>query len=202
MFVGFIAVVVILLVIVGLMSSGSTSGSGGVDQTKATKVLTEISALAQSAGFYQTTTADSDYAGMNLASLQTAGIVATDDVVAVAGGDADDPASGTVNGFLIDDTGADTAEAAIGDGVELVKSKAVKGLYYDLLESPVTSTNFIISTNVAASDVPVASSLAKALESSYAKLDKGGVPLDNVAGDPTRTTGSVLDDGEIVAAFK
>ena len=81
MFTGFIAVIVVILIIAGIMASGTTSASGGVDQTKASKVVSEISALAQGVGFYKTTTDANDYTGISVDALKTAGIVSENDVI-------------------------------------------------------------------------------------------------------------------------
>ena len=64
MLIGFIVVIVMILVIVGLMATGNSGGGTGVNQTKATKVVTEIGTLAQSVSFYKTTTAAGDLAGL------------------------------------------------------------------------------------------------------------------------------------------
>ena len=68
MLIGFIVVIVMILVIVGLMATGNSGGGTGVNQTKATKVVTEIGTLAQSLAFYKTTTNTGDYTGFNQAS--------------------------------------------------------------------------------------------------------------------------------------
>lgn len=162
MFVGFIAVVVILLVIVGLMSSGATNGSGGVDQTKATKALSEVSALVQSTGFYKTTTAMSNYAGLTVDTLVTNGIVASTDIVAA-------------NATTKDDAGV----VVVGN---VVKSKAVDGLFYKISEGANTAQmKMEVVVDSAKISATVQAGLAKALDSSYGKLTDSAVSVTNTA---------------------
>ena len=184
MFVGFIAVVVILLVIVGLMSSGSTSGSGGVDQTKATKVLTEVSALVQSAGFFQTTTTNSDYDGITVGTLETAGIIATADIADVS----------ALTTLSLTPAADGTTDAADLGETAVVASKSVKGLYYNLQAASAGTSTFVLNTIVDTAELTAGDSLSKALESSYSKLDKGAV-------NPG-VTGSDATDAAIVMTFK
>ena len=174
MFVGFIAVVVILLVIVGLMSSGATNGSGGVDQTKATKALSEISALAQSTGFYKTTTAGSDYAALSTQGLIDAGIVASADIYTTVAAD-----NVKVNGVQV--------VAA----TKLVKSKAVTGLYYAAVVNGTSVANFDLTVACDSDDIGATSGLGAALEKTYTKL----------AGNATVASGTVTTDGSAVITF-
>jgi hypothetical protein len=174
MFVGFIAVVVILLVIVGLMSSGATNGSGGVDQTKATKALSEISALAQSTGFYKTTTAGSDYTGLTTQGLIDAGIVASADIYTTVAAD-----NVKVNGVQV--------VAA----TKMVKSKAVTGLYYGAVVNGTSVANFDLTVACDSDDIGATSGLGAALEKTYTKL----------AGNASVATGTVTTDGSAVITF-
>jgi hypothetical protein len=160
MFVGFIAVVVILLVIVGLMSSGATSGSGGVDQTKATKMLGEISGLAQAAGFYKTTNANSNYANMTIPLLISNGIVAVEDTL---------QADGSASTAL-------TASTATH-----IRSKSVPEVAYTLVVDPANVNRILLSAvdSPDAAQGAVTASLGAALETSFTKL----VPNGNVVTD-------------------
>lgn len=185
MFVGFIAVVVILLVIVGLMSSGATSGSGGVDQTKATKVLGELSGLAQSAGFYKTTTVGSNYAGLTVGQLVANGIVSVDDTIKVDGTPA---------------TGAGDAAHIVSKSVpELVYTVAVDGARTNrLVVTPLMHPDADLAT-IGLQPAVITASLGGALEAAYAKL----VPEANVFAtgtfDPAvTTTGSHVDKGTVI----
>lgn len=63
MLIGFIVVIVMILVIVGLMATGNSGGGTGVNQTRATKVVTEIGTLAQSLSFFKTTTGSGNFEG-------------------------------------------------------------------------------------------------------------------------------------------
>jgi len=184
MFVGFIAVVVILLIIVGLMSTGATSGSGGVDQTKATKAISEISALAQSTGFFKTTTDNSNYEGLTVDTLENNGIISKADTVAISAGD--------YNIEALQDN-----SASISDGDKVVVSKAVPGLVYKVVadhalasDAAVNNTYFDIS--IAANktaDNGLTASLMQALDTAYAKVSA------NVDGNATSLVGA---DGAIV----
>lgn len=170
MLVGFIAVIVILLVIVGLMSAGGTSGSGGVDQTKATKVVSEISALAQSAGFYKTTTKNSNFEGMNVAALIDAGIIDSADAIVFV--DAD----GSTGLTVVDPTTVDMIGEAIEEDkiatedAEYVKSKAVSGVYYNVAVDGADTTNntMVVGVDI---DQNLQPSLRKAIDQVASKLD-------------------------------
>ena len=171
MFVGFIAVIVVILIIVALMSTGATSGSGGVDQTKATKAVGEISALGQSIGFFKTTTTNNDYAGIDVTKLISAGIISDADTVISAT---------SMKGLAgtIDNTTEAAALSATTDK-SLIKSKAVKGLYYQVLPGATAST-FVIKTVIdeAAGNIAAVGStddgLRAAIEAAVGKLDGNG----------------------------
>lgn len=160
MFVGFIAVVVILLVVVGLMSTGATNGSGGVDQTKATKVISEISALVQSTGFYKTTNATSSYSGVTVANLVAAGIVDSADTVTTT-------AAGTAGAFTTITTDDGTTQALIPTTTQVIVSKSVPGVYY-VIGAGASTNQFKIQ--VAADATTLSSTLKSALQTNYSKL--------------------------------
>lgn len=175
MFVGFIAVIVIILIIVTLMSTGATSGSGGVDQTKATKAIGEISALGQAIGFYKTTSQGSNYDGISVANLVSAGIV-----------NADDLANSTTDMNKVAQAGgAIAALSAVDDA--LIASKAVPGLYYNVVKSTESNNQFVIEviTDNSVLNTTTDSGLLSALETSYAKLSTTGAVV----------TGTVATDG-------
>lgn len=181
MFVGFIAVIVIILVIVTLMSTGATNGSGGVDQTKATKAISEVSALAQSAGFYKTTTPNSNYDGITVASLVNAGIVASGDVSTLG-------ATAAPTQFL-GNAGLKTADFSA------IESKAVQGLYYVITEHAGSKSSFdvevVIDTTVIDHDA-VDAGLVKAIEKSIEKLTAS---IEGVAN-------TTVNDGAAVLNFR
>lgn len=184
MFVGFIAVIVVILIIVALMSTGATSGSGGVDQTKATKAVGEISALGQSIGFFKTTTVNNDYTGISVASLINAGIISADDVVGSTAAMKALPVSGAgVVGAAAEDL------TAVPNSV--IKSKAVKGLYYQVLPGASAST-FVVRTVVDEAAGGIAAvggtddGLRTAIESAVSKLNNNGA---------TVVLGTVNNDG-------
>jgi len=183
MFIGFIAVIVILLIIVAVMSTGVTTGSGGVDQTKAAKVVTELGTLAQSIGFYKTITTNSDYEGVSVDELSNAGIVASEDIVDVV----------TLNNVK-DDAGNDITTGNI------ITSKAIKGLYYDV--TPATnSVNYVkIKALVDTDDVETGSTLAQALEKAYTKFGEGADDADEngvkVGAINTAETGDAADGAQ------
>ncbi len=183
MFVGFIAVIVVILIIVALMSTGATSGSGGVDQTKATKAVGEISALGQSIGFFKTTTVNNDYTGISVASLVNAGIISAADVV---GSTANMKGLPVTSGSV----GA-AAEALTVVPNSAIKSKAVKGLYYQVLPGASAST-FVVRTVVDEAAGGIAAvggtddGLRAAIESAVSKLNNNGA---------TVVLGTVNNDG-------
>ena len=192
MFVGFIAVIVVILIIVALMSTGSTSGSGGVDQTKATKAVGEISALGQSIGFFKATTTNNDYSGISVASLVNAGIISSADVVAST---ADMKALPVTSGAV---GAAEAALTAVPNSV--IQSKAVKGLYYEVLPGATAST-FVIRTvidqaagGIAAVAVGGADNgLRAAIEAAVNKLNNNGA---------TVALGTVENDGLVGVTIK
>ncbi len=192
MFVGFIAVIVVILIIVALMSTGATSGSGGVDQTKATKAVGEISALGQSIGFFKTTTTNNDYSAISVKKLVDAGIISSSDVVD----------STTAMVALPVTSGAVGAAEAALTVVEksVIQSKAVKGLYYEVLPGATAST-FVIRTvidqaagGIAAVAVGGADNgLRAAIEAAVNKLNNNGA---------TVALGTVENDGLVGVTIK
>lgn len=193
MFVGFIAVIVVILIIVALMSTGATSGSGGVDQTKATKAVGEISALGQSIGFFKTTTTNNDYTGISVTSLINAGIISSADVIGSTTAMKALPVSGA--GVV---GAAEEALTAVPNSA--IKSKAVKGLYYQVLPGASAST-FVVRTvideaagGIAAVAVGGADNgLRAAIEAAVAKLDGNGA---------TVALGTVNNDGLVGVTIK
>ena len=191
MFVGFIAVIVVILIIVALMSTGATSGSGGVDQTKATKAVGEISALGQSIGFFKTTTTNNDYTGISVASLINAGIISSNDVV-----------GSTTNMKALPVSGAgvvgNTEETLTAVPNSVIKSKAVKGLYYQVLPGASAST-FVIRTIIEEGANGIAAvggaddGLRAAIESAVSKLNDNGA---------TVAIGTVNNDGLVGVTIK
>ena len=191
MFVGFIAVIVVILIIVALMSTGATSGSGGVDQTKATKAVGEISALGQSIGFFKTTTTNNDYTGISVTSLINAGIISSDDVVGSTANMKALPVSGA--GVV-----GNTEETLTVVANSVIKSKAVKGLYYQVLPGASAST-FVIRTIIEEGANGIAAvggaddGLRAAIESAVSKLDNNGA---------TVVLGTVNNDGLVGVTIK
>lgn len=191
MFVGFIAVIVVILIIVALMSTGATSGSGGVDQTKATKAVGEISALGQSIGFFKTTTSNNDYAGIDVDSLISAGIISeTDTIKSTTSMKGLPVTSGAVD--------ANAEEAALAADLDLIKSKAVKGLYYQVLPGATAST-FVIRTIIDEGTGGIAAvggaddGLRAAIEVAVGKLNDNGADV---------APGKIKDDGLVGIALK
>jgi len=162
MFVGFIAIIVVLLIIVAAMSTGSTSGSGGVDQTQATKVLSEFSGLTQSFDFYKTTTTLSDYEGISVPNLVKNGIVNTADT-ADAGNDG---LAGTTD---------DVTPAVNND---FIVSKALDGVTYTVAPDANTNAKKVTTVTIAglvsdsAADA-IASTLTSKLASSATVVSDG-----------------------------
>ena len=187
MFIGFIAIIVALLIIVAVMSTGSTSGSGGIDQTKATKMVSEISALQQAAGFYKTTTANNDYGTaatgdqISVVNLQNAGIIASADIVVTSA----DGVAGAYAGIQ------DLDQAAIVAGSSLIASKAVPGLFYSVAPTAdgsqvvisVVPSSSIYDANPAdawdATSADERTTLANSLESAFGKF-AGTATVDTV----------------------
>jgi hypothetical protein len=173
MFMTLIAVVVVLLLIIGYMSQSTTSGSGGVDQTKAAKMVTEMGALAQSASFYKTMTTDADYKDVSVAQLKDAGIVDALDLVDVT---------------TIDNLTGDSAVPAAGD---VIKSKAINGLYYIVKEGS-NDKYLVIESFVDTDDIADDSSLAKAMDKALEKF--------NVDGDASDSTINATDGNVTIVA--
>jgi len=180
MFVGFIAVIIILLIIVGLMSTGGTNASGGINQTKAVKAVSEISTIAQSTGYYKTSNT-SNYDKLSLVGLETLGILDHTDLVEANGDGVDYAGKG---GTFIDNAGA------VADNTLLIRSKSVEGLYYTIqANADITKFDFnlVVDTTVIADG----STLAKALDSSMLKFTNA---VSLASSSPT--------DGAAVITFK
>lgn len=161
MFVGFIAVIIILLLIVGLMSTGVTSASGGIDQTKAVKAVSEISGIAQSTGYYKTAQDTVNYKSLTLVSLEELGIVDHNDLIETNGDGVD---YSTFHGTFIDNAGA------VADNTILIRSKSIDGLFYNITQNADTTNKFDLDLVVSTDLIPDNSSLAKALDMSLIKL--------------------------------
>lgn len=187
MLVGFIAVVVILLVIVGLMSSGATSGTGGIDQTKAAKTLSEMSSIMQQVGFVKTISANSDYSdlaetavgdGLGVDSLVSAGIVDPSDVVATDGG------ATTVEGKTVH--AEDGVSVPVADS-NLIKSKSISGIYYQIRQTAGDANSFEV---VVYSDDALTSTMKSALHASYNKFSTSALNVANTADVDAGTAGN------------
>jgi hypothetical protein len=198
MFIGFIAVIVVLLIIVAVMSTGTTTGSGGVDQTKAAKMVTEVSALAQTAGFYKTTQVDNNYASVSVANLVTAGIVSVDDVKTVA-------VEGAIDSLTDVKLNGGTAAAALVPTGNYIKSKAVSGLFYAI--APTTDNKGIVITTAASAGMitiggnattegTAATTLGQALETAYNKFN---TTTPSIATKASAAVEGVVVDGAAVS---
>lgn len=176
MFTGFIAVIVVILIIAGIMATGTTSASGGVDQTKASKAVSEISALTQGIGFYKTTTDANDYTGISVQALQDAGIVDGNDVYALA-------ADGE---YVYDD---DTNVTA---GTKVIKSRAVDGLAYIAEEN--AGDHGVYKFHVVAKP-GMLSTLKAALDTAYNKKFNGHVA--SFSNNDTDSNGNPVYDGAV-----
>ena len=181
MFIGFIAVIVVLLIIVAVMSTGTTTGSGGVDQTKAAKMVTEMSALAQTAGFYKTTTVDNDYAGVDVDALVASGIVSSDDIVV----------ADVLTNALIQ---SDAKATAVVNAANMISSKAVSGLSY--VVEPTTALNGIVVST--AGSAAIEGTLAAALEKAYAKFGTGAAIATAAIEGQVAETAEVAGVGSVV----
>jgi hypothetical protein len=181
MLVGFIAIIVILLVIIGVMSTGATSGSGGVDQTKATKLVSELSGIAQSVGFFKTTTTNGDYDGITLDKVATAGIVELE----------------SMGSGYKDAAGVEVADA------NYIKSNAVNGVFYNVkphknADNTVAKGNFDVDVYVNENELGSQSKgLNQAIETALTKFGAA-----NVDTGTTDATDAKASDGAATVTFK
>lgn len=159
MFVGFIAVVAILLVIVGLMSSGGATpgGSALMNNTKATKMLQEISGIVQSVNSYKSVSPSGSYYDspteyITMTSAKNYGIFSDEDLYTVLGTET------FVSNWIIPPVAGD----------KLLKSLAIPGVYYKIDLYGVGT--FALSVVVDTANPLVTSDLKIAMESAYKKL--------------------------------
>jgi len=171
MLIGFIVVIVMILVIVGLMATGNSGGGTGVNQTKATKVVTEIGTLAQSLAFYKTTTSAGDYLGFNeTKAVSLLGGYASNASIVESTLNNSTAAAG---GFDVDGDGATTSTIANG-----LVSQAVPTLSY-VFSTNSTSDSLVISVILGGTDL----ALDKAIGATVAsKLNGGNMLVDATSG--------------------
>jgi len=176
MLIGFIVVIVMILVIVGLMATGNSGGGTGVNQTKATKVVSEIGTIAQSLSFYKTTTNAGNYAGFNQAAaknlLQPAGYDFTDTTTTVD-----------------DDWNTSTARVAVAAG--LAKSQAVPSVRY-FFSTDSTNSKLNIDLELTGTDAALNQAVGSTVSS---KLNGGNMTVDNTT--DVNTTGTYATGDEI-----
>lgn len=172
MFVGFIAVVVILLVIVGLMSEVSTEQVGGTEQTRASKAVSELAAMRGTANMYKIPSLTSDYAGLSVTNISRAGLMnsALDGYV-VTGGE-----------VIKENTDEQVGSTVVPLNTYLIKSQSIPGLYFKVRQGA-TGATYYVSTIV--NPNLVSHNQAMALESAYLK----------VATKATAYTSTSLTDG-------
>ena len=163
MLIGFIVVIVMILVIVGLMATGNSGGGTGVNQTKATKVVTEIGTLAQSLSFFKTTTTAGDFSGFT----HDAGVALLDGYTATAS--IAEGTLGTTGGVDVNGNGSIDG-TAIANGVV---SQAVSSLSY--VFSTNTSKQLVISAILGGTDTALNTAIGTTINS---KLAGGNFILD------------------------
>jgi len=186
MFVGFIAVIVILLIIVGLMSTGAGSASGGVDQTKVTKIVSEISTLGQAAGFYKSTTADGDYADLNVAALVSNGIVDSNNVEDIAN---------------IEEVQDESYGVQDDLSPTVVKSSVVDGVYYDVQSIKDDNSKMYVNVLID-SDVLSDANFLKTLDSTLVSKLSGTSSTANDGSSSAGNTEDTVGDGAVLITFE
>lgn len=163
MFVGFIAVVVILLVTVGLMSSDSTSfGFGALESTRSIHVENEISMLSKSIG--ELKKVSDSYVGISNQVLLDYALIESNSIYTIQAFD--------IGSFITEQ--ATPVQYIPFAGDTLLKSKSMEGVYYKVVWN---NTNLagrtdlyelfvVVDTRV----IPNDSSQARTLELQYLKL--------------------------------
>ena len=183
MFVGFIAVIVILLIIVGLMSTGAGSAGGGVDQTKVTKIVSEISTISQNLGFYKSSVDTADFTGITVTKAVESGIIDSANVKTVdTDVDLADLDQDSEDGGVFKDNPIATAD-------KLIRSEVNSGVYYALVDvSGNVSIQVVVDTTLVDAD------FRKTLESTLlTKLAPGAEAYQD---------GNTDEDGQISLNFK
>lgn len=175
MLIGFIVVIVMILVIVGLMATGNSGGGTGVNQTKATKVVTEIGTLAQSISFFKTTTTAGDYVGLDSAKA-----------IALLDGYTTVTVDETAIGQDVEGNG-DTTNAA----VDAIVSQAESTLNYTFSVNSADTKELDIHVVLTGSDKNLNQAIGETISS---KLASGNMTVDDagVASAGTYTTNDVL----------
>ena len=163
----FIAVIVVILIIVGIMATGSSSGSGGINQTKATKVLSEISGLVQSVGFYKATTTAGDYENLSMTTADNAGVLPATTTV-TTGADYNGPAA-------VDGSG----DLTLADGATVIPSGSLSDLVFTVnvhKDGTGAVDNSKMDLNVFAKKT-LDADLGAAINSAYGKLTVGATSI-------------------------
>jgi hypothetical protein len=189
MLIGFIVVIVMILVIVGLMATGNTGGGTGINQTKATKVVTEIGTIAQSLSFFKTTTAAGDMSGFThadgvalLDGYSADGVTVADDINYTS----DDTVAGNVIASNVVD-GVET-EPLSADMTDAVKSQAVPNLLYAFAMDANNTNRFVIDVVLGTTAAPLDSTLADVLgDTISSKLNAGNMIVNGYG--PTADVG-------------
>ena len=225
MFIGFIAIIVVLLIIVAVMSTSGTSGSGGVDQTKASKILGEISALQQAAGFYKTVTPNNDYTGITVDELVSVGVIDSGDlgvltVTNAVSGTPELPSATNANivfggvthvGAVSGAIASLTPAIANATPTNLIVSKSIPGLFYNITSTNGGTVNIeVMSTaTVYESDGELTldqdfdgSTLSRSVERAYEKFSATSEALVTDEDGDRTTTPFLSADANVVLTFR
>jgi len=165
-----VVMAIAVIIMSGIMYMGSNFGSGGIDQTKAAKVVGEISTLGTNVQTFKTTTESSDYEGLTTQAAVDAGIIKASKTAQVK-----DDGNG---GLYVDVDNSDSYDA--GEGVDsesglvagdvVVVSEAVKGAFYKVESRDGTPELDHLTVAVTSDSGFVSDSLKKAMEAAYGKF--------------------------------
>lgn len=134
MFLGFITAIITILLVIILFSTGLLDNYIGAQNTKSTKIITEINSLSQSIKIYKSISKEKNYKEINLDKLVELGIIKYEDLV-----------NSNNSMFYLDQTDFNTSNISKLNKSEknIIASKAIKGLFYNIKENKNNYNEFI-----------------------------------------------------------
>jgi len=132
MFVGFIVIIVVLLIIVGVIATGSKDTSG-ILQTKVMQVNSEIVALTEKASLYKLKTDNFSYDGFSPQDIVDDGVLADKGNLITDIADVD---TGTDSHPELSMLNIDSANTYLDTNYKLIRSQAIDGVFLSVGVDP------------------------------------------------------------------
>lgn len=190
MLIGFILTIIVVLVVIVLMSTGTLDGVIGSEHTKSSKVMTEIASISHSTQIYKSITKDRDYKDLSLDKLVQLGIIKQSDLI-----------KSTSTMFYLNESDFNSSNLTkLKDGeINVVASKALPGVYFNIKENKENSNEFLFEVIIDKSISGIGFKekdylIEKALESGYNKFEQDAVIKTG--------TGTSTTDGVATIIFK